>query len=99
MKEAGSMPVDDGQVHILTLDETCPNLPIIEAGGTAVAIVWPGTGAQQRSLHHIVLDVGGRTIALRHEGEAVYYVKSGSGSVLDPDDGSSNDLVEGSMIH
>lgn len=90
---------DDSQVRILTLDEACPQLPIIEADGTAVALVWPGTGAHKRSLHHIVLGAGGRTIALRHKGEAVYYVKSGTGSVLDPDSGSTNDLIEGSMIH
>ncbi len=86
-------------VQILTLDERCPALDLVEQGGTAVALVWPGTGAAQRSMHHIALDAGGRTQALRHQGEAVYYVKSGAGTVTDPADGSANDLIEGSMIH
>ena len=76
-------------VQILTLDEQCPALDIVEQGGTAVALVWPGTGATQRSMHHIALDAGGRTQALQHQGEAVYYVKSGAGTVRDPADGTA----------
>jgi mannose-6-phosphate isomerase-like protein (cupin superfamily) len=34
-----------------------------------------------------------------HAGEAVYYVKSGAGTVLDPDSGSSDAIAEGSMVH
>ena len=86
-------------IRILPFDHTCPPLRIIEDGGTAVAVVWPGTGAVKRSMHHIALQPGGRTIRLRHDGEAVYYVKDGTGSVADPDDSSVQALVEGSMVH
>ena len=86
------------QVRILSFDETCPKMPIIAQGGTASAVVWPGTGAQFRTMHHIDLDAGGSTIRLQHEGEAVYYVKQGTGSVSDPDAGTSDALIEGSMV-
>ena len=86
------------QVRILGFDETCPRMPIIAQGGTASAVVWPGTGAQFRTMHYIELAADGRTIRLRHEGEAVYYVKQGTGSVSDPDEGTSDALIEGSIV-
>jgi quercetin dioxygenase-like cupin family protein len=55
-------------------------LDIVEEGGTAVAIAWPGSGSRYRSMHRIELDAGGRTILLRHPGEAVYFVAHGTGS-------------------
>jgi quercetin dioxygenase-like cupin family protein len=58
-------------------------LGIIDQGGTAVAIAWPGTGSRFRSMHRLELDPGGRTVPLRHESEAVYFVASGSGRVGD----------------
>jgi quercetin dioxygenase-like cupin family protein len=88
------------RLRVLTLDAACPALPLVESGaGRAVALVWPGTGAAQRSMHHILLDPGAATVKLRHPGEAVYYVKSGTGQAIDPDDGSAQPLVEGSMVH
>ncbi|HKP18749.1 MAG TPA: cupin domain-containing protein [Gaiellaceae bacterium] len=56
-------------------------LDIVEAGGSAVAIVWPGTGSSFRSMHRLELDAGGRTVELKHESEAVYFVVSGTGRV------------------
>lgn len=56
-------------------------LDIVEQGGRAVAIVWPGTGSRFRSMHRLELDAGGRTFALRHDSEAVYFVVSGAGRV------------------
>lgn len=70
-------------------DPTAPDLAIldggtpieiVESGGSAIAIAWPGIGSHHRSMHRIELDEGGRTIALRHESEAVYFVVSGSGT-------------------
>jgi len=56
-------------------------LDIIERGGSATAIAWPGTGSRVRSMHRIELEPGGGTVTLRHESEAVYFVASGSGRV------------------
>jgi len=86
-------------VRIVGLGPSCPELPIVDPASKAVAIVWPGTGATQRSMHHIDLVPGGHTVPLRHAGEAVYYVRTGAGSVRDPDAGSRDELIEGSMVH
>ena len=58
-----------------------PALDIVERGGSAVAIAWPGTGSRFRSLHRIELEPGGRTVPLRHASEAVYFVAEGRGRV------------------
>ena len=92
-------PGKDGTVRVLSADDACPTLPIIDGEGTARAVVWPGSGAQHRSMHLISLPAGGSTIPMRHEMEAVYYVVSGSGLVVDTDDGTENPLIEGSMVH
>jgi quercetin dioxygenase-like cupin family protein len=56
-------------------------LDIVAHGGSAVAIAWPGTGSQFRAMHRIELEPGGRTLDLRHDVEAVYFVARGVGSV------------------
>ena len=56
-------------------------LDIVEGGGRAGAVVWPGMGSQSRTMHRIELEAGGATRALRHESEAVYFVAEGSGRV------------------
>jgi quercetin dioxygenase-like cupin family protein len=48
-------------------------------GGSATAIAWPGVGSHVRSMHRLDLAAGGRTAAMRHDGEAVYFVAEGSG--------------------
>jgi quercetin dioxygenase-like cupin family protein len=62
-------------------------------------VVWPGTGARTRSLHHLWLSPGARTVALSHPSEAVYYVIEGAGSVLDRSTGEAQALRAGSMFH
>lgn len=57
------------------------SLDILDHGGTAVAIAWPGMGSRFRSMHRIDLEPGGRTVALSHPGEAVYFVAQGAGEV------------------
>ena len=59
------------QVRILHDDDGCPVIPMIQSGGRAWAVVWPGVGASLRSMHHISLEPGGRTIELKHPMEAV----------------------------
>lgn len=87
------------QVRILKDDENCPDLPIVETDGRAWAVVWPGVGAELRSMHHISLGPAGRTAELSHPMEAVYYLMEGTAVALDVDSGSRHDLIEGSMTH
>jgi quercetin dioxygenase-like cupin family protein len=73
-------------------------LPIVADRGRAWAVIWPGMGAQCRSLHRISLSPRGGTVPLRHPGEAVYYVLAGHGAARGSD-GSAHRIAEGSMIH
>jgi len=67
--------------------------------GSARAIVWPGVGAQARTMHLLSLPAGAVSRELGHSGEAVYYVLAGTGVVHDADAGTATELVEGSMAH
>jgi quercetin dioxygenase-like cupin family protein len=86
------------QIQVLAL-EAGPSLPIIADEGAAHAVVWPGMGAQLRSLHRIDLGHGGRTIELRHPAEAVYYVMEGEGEAVDLDADQKQALRKGAMFH
>ena len=94
----GRGPAGVARVQVLD-SEGGPPLPIVASGGFARAVVWPGIGAELRSLHWIELAPGGETIEMRHPSEAVYYVVRGAGEVTDGSDGSSRQLVEGAMAH
>ncbi len=87
------------RVQVFDSGDFCPQLPIVEGEGICRAVVWPGSGAEQRSMHRISLAPGARTIELCHAMEAVYYIISGDGMVVDPDSRSGQALIEGSMIH
>lgn len=87
-----------GEIQVVALDDG-PSLPVVEGEGTAHAVIWPGMGAQLRSMHRIELGRGGRTIELRHPAEAVYYVIQGDGVALDVDAGEQQALRDGAMIH
>jgi quercetin dioxygenase-like cupin family protein len=76
-----------------------PSLPIVEGEGSAHAVIWPGMGAQLRSIHRIELAEGARTVQLSHPSEAVYYVIDGSGDAVDVDAGEHQRLRPGSMVH
>ena len=76
-----------------------PELDIVDGDGEARAIVWPGTGAQARSLHRIWLRPGASMVEQRHPGEATYYVIGGGGWVTDGATGDRQPLREGSMFH
>ncbi len=86
-------------VRVFDARKRCPILPIVEGEGTAWAVVWPGVGAQSRSLHRISLACRARTVELRHPMEAVYYVIDGTAVVVDPSNDSHQELVRGSMVH
>jgi quercetin dioxygenase-like cupin family protein len=76
-----------------------PELAIVEGGGTARAIVWPGTGAAARAMHRIRLDPGAGTVRLEHPGEAVYAVLEGAGAITDAGAGVDHAIERGSMVH
>lgn len=86
------------EVQVIRADDSCPIIPIVDGQGEARAVIWPGSGARQRSMHRIVLGADAATIRLQHPMEAAYYVVRGSGVVSD-DTGAAQDLREGSMIH
>jgi hypothetical protein len=85
-------------VRVLLDDSSCPELDIIEQGGTARAIAWPGVGSHMRSMHRISLTSGGTSRPLRHPMESVYYVIQGEATANDLDDGIGHELVARSMI-
>jgi quercetin dioxygenase-like cupin family protein len=87
------------RVAVLDANEKCPRLPLVSGEGEAFAVVWPGVGANMRSMHRITLRPGSATVRMRHPMEAVYYVIAGDGVMRDPDNGTSNAVIEGSMIH
>lgn len=86
------------EIQVVDLEQG-PRLDIVDGNGDAHAVIWPGMGAQLRSIHRIDLAPRARTIPLRHPGEAVYYVMSGSGDALDADAGEAQPLRPGSMAH
>jgi quercetin dioxygenase-like cupin family protein len=73
-------------------------LAITEGPARAWAVAWPEVGAHLRSMHRITLEPGGRTLAMSHPMEAVYYLIAGSAVVEDLDQGTSEQLVQGSMF-
>ena len=86
------------RVTVRDTDDTRAPLRMIAAQGRAWAVIWPGMGAQCRSLHRVSLAPGGSSLALRHPGEAVYYALGGRGTVEDAA-GTAHPLIEGSMVH
>ena len=76
-----------------------PQLGIVAGEGTARAVIWPGMGAELRSMHRISLAGRSRTTPLTHPSDAVYYVISGGGEAVDGDTGEGGALIEGSMVH
>lgn len=85
------------EVRVLSAQDG-PELPIVDGDGSARAIVWPGTGAVNRSMHRVTLAAGSATVALTHPSDAVYYVIAGDGTVAEPG-GDGEPLVLGSMVH
>ena len=86
-------------VQVLDSGAACPELPIVEQGGGARAVVWPGVGARHRSMHLIRLGGNGRTKSLSHPSEAVYHLCEGSATAADPDSGESFAIGVGAMLH
>jgi quercetin dioxygenase-like cupin family protein len=88
------------KTRVLCIARDAAALPLIDGtGGDARAVVWPGVGARHRSMHHITLAPGARTVSLRHpDSEAVYYVTGGAGAAHDLDTGTVHALRAGSVV-
>ncbi len=90
---------DADAVRVLDSGDACPTLPIIEQGGSARAVVWPGVGALHRSMHVIRLDANAATTPLSHPSDAVYHLCEGTATAADPEGGDSFDIEVGAMLH
>lgn len=84
-------------VQIVSPDRARP-LPLVDGDGEAVALVWPGMGAEHRSMHRFRLGALARTSTQYHAGEAVYYVAEGSAQVRGGDQ-RPHSLQTGAMVH
>lgn len=85
---------------VMVLDaDSGPQLQILVGDGSVRGAIWPGTGAQLRSMHHLQLHEGAHTIELRHDSDAAYAVLSGQGTVFEPPASEPSALREGSMFH
>ena len=87
------------EVRVLDSGEACPELTIVENGGKALAVVWPGVGALHRSMHMVRLDGDGRTKPLSHPSDAVYHLCEGSATAVNGDSGESFEIGVGAMLH
>lgn len=85
------------RVTVRKRDEPGPEIAIVSGDGFARAVVWPGMGAQKRSLLLVSLELRDTTRVLEHSGEAVYYVPRGGGSVHGA--GAEHPLDEGTFVH
>jgi quercetin dioxygenase-like cupin family protein len=86
-------------VQVLPLRGAGPSLPVLAGDGSARAVIWPGAGATQRSIHLIQLAPSSGTVRLEHPAESVYYVLDGSGTVAGDRPAAATPLVPGSMVH
>jgi mannose-6-phosphate isomerase-like protein (cupin superfamily) len=86
-------------VQVLKLSSKGTELPIIDGLGTARAVIWPGMGATERCINYVELEAGSSTVWLGHATEAVYYVMSGTGTVLGDDALDEWPIFEGSIVH
>lgn len=97
MAGAGGAPmIAPGEVQVLRVDRDY--VPIAGCGEFR-AVVWPGMGAQHRSLHYMRLEPGETTPTWRHPGEAVYYVVLGSGWFEDQNAGRRHEVHAGLIVH
>jgi mannose-6-phosphate isomerase-like protein (cupin superfamily) len=84
---------------VVTAADGGPELPIVAGEGSARAVIWPGMGAELRSMHRISLGSDSRTIEMTHPSDAVYYVIAGGGEAVDGESAERGALVAGSMVH
>lgn len=90
---------DVRKVVVIRATDPHPALNIVQGDGVAHALIWPGMGARCRTLHHIFLGPRAQTVDLCHEGEAVYYVLSGSPVVVDLASFNGVTARAGTVVH
>lgn len=83
-------------VQVLRVDRDYVPIP---GCGELRAVVWPGMGAEHRSMHYMRLTPGETSHAWRHPGEAVYYVVLGSGWFEDRTTGQRHEVRAGLIVH
>jgi quercetin dioxygenase-like cupin family protein len=88
----------NARVNVIKGSEPGPEIAIVESGGSARAVIWPGSGAEHRSMNLISLEPGGQTIELRHPSESVYHVTEGDGTMVDHEAGARHEVITGSML-
>ena len=97
MAGAGGAPVTaPKEIQVLRVDRDYVPIP---GCGELRAIVWPGMGAQHRSMHYLHLAAGETSHTWRHPGEAVYYVVLGSGWFEDRSAGQRREVRAGLIVH
>lgn len=89
----------DNVVRVIDSAVNCPEIPLVEGQGNAKVILWPGNGAEFRSMQLFTLHTGDQSVALKHINDCVYYVIAGAGLIESLADGSRQELVEGSIVH
>jgi hypothetical protein len=99
MENRAMLDVANDIIQVLDSAVGCPALAFVEGIGSAKAILWPGNGANYRTLHLIELGPGARTIKFGHNSDAVYYVASGVGEIVDVSSRSRHTLIEGAVVH
>lgn len=98
MPEAASAYADVETPAVAILRERTP-VDVVERGGSAWAIAWPGTGSRHRTMHRIELDAGGATRTLAHPSESVYFVAEGDGVLHDLNAGARVPLAPHTMAY
>jgi len=93
---AGATVKDPSEIKVLRVDRDYVTLP---GRGEVRAVVWPGMGAQHRSMHYIRLEGGETSDQWRHPGEAVYYVAAGDGWFEDRTVGQRHAIHAGLIVH
>lgn len=76
------------------------SLPLVDGpDGDVRAVIWPGMGARHRSMHHVRLPAGARTVPHQHaSAEAVYYIVQGRGIIEDLDLGRRHTVGAGAFV-
>ncbi|WP_167761119.1 cupin domain-containing protein [Geodermatophilus sp. DF01_2] len=87
------------EVLVVAREEWGADLGLVEGDGAFREIVGPRLGARERSMHHVSLGAGARTVGLTHPGDAVYYIAEGTAVVRAPGGEESGPLTAGAMVH
>lgn len=87
-----------GRARIISPDMWGPCLPLVRGTGSCREVVGPRIGATLRSLYRFELGAAAATIALKHPGEAVYYVIEGTVQVSSSTTADTT-VPEGGMFH